>query len=48
MPFGCVAYLCPYMEAWYSPEQMTDLRAAIATLETAHQELRTALLSESA
>lgn len=43
MPFGCVAFLCPYMDGWYSPEQLAALRAAIAELQEAHAALHAAL-----
>ena len=47
MPFGCVAFICPYMERWYSPEALADLRAGVAELEEAHTSLRAALHAES-
>jgi hypothetical protein len=46
MPFGCVAFLCSYMEDWYTPDQMAALRAAIADLDHAHRELRDVLLCD--
>jgi len=44
MPIGCVTFLCPYMEEWYSPEQMTELRAETKALKHAHAQLQAALL----
>ena len=44
-PFGCVAFLCPYMENWYSSEQLAALRAAVAELTAAHAALQAELLA---
>jgi hypothetical protein len=44
MPIGCVTFLCPYMETWYSPTQLAGLRRAIDELIQVHTQLRTALL----
>jgi hypothetical protein len=46
MPCGCVAFICPYMEAWYPPEQLAALRERVASLLEAHAALREALLGE--
>jgi hypothetical protein len=43
VPFGCAAYICPYMEAWYPPEQLAELRSAVAELRVAHSVLHDAL-----
>jgi hypothetical protein len=44
MPFGCVAFVCHFMEEWYPAEKLTEIRAAIAELETAYRTLRAALV----
>jgi hypothetical protein len=44
MPAGCVTFLCPYMDGWYSAEQLAGLRTAAAELEAAYLALRAALL----
>jgi hypothetical protein len=46
MPCGCVTFICPYMEEWYAPEQLAQIRTAAAELEEAYQALRAALLDE--
>jgi hypothetical protein len=46
MPCGCVAYLCPYMEEWYSEGQLAELRTLVDALKEAYTALRAELLSE--
>ena len=46
MPCGCVTFLCPYMDHWFSEAQMADLRAQTAELKEAYGALRAALLAE--
>jgi hypothetical protein len=46
MPCGCVAFICPYMETWYPPEQLAELRDGVAELQRAYLALRAALLDE--
>ncbi len=46
MPLGCVTFLCPYMDAWYSPAQLAALRAAVAALTEAHTALQAALFAD--
>lgn len=45
MPCGCVAFICPYMEAWYPPDQLAALREEVDRLLEAHAALRAALLA---
>jgi hypothetical protein len=47
MPVGCVAFLCPYMEAWYTPEQIEAFRDGIAALKRAYRALQTAVLADA-
>jgi hypothetical protein len=44
MPIGCVAFICPYMEQWYTSRQLAGLRAMVDELKDAHDRLRAALL----
>jgi hypothetical protein len=44
MPIGCVSFLCPYMEEWYSPQQMGEMRAEVEAVQSAHAQLLAALL----
>jgi hypothetical protein len=44
MPFGCVAFLCPYMKEWYSGEQFVELQAGVDELKAAYVALQAALL----
>jgi len=46
MPFGCVAFICPYMESWFTSAQLAALREDVAQLQQAYRALRTALLAE--
>jgi hypothetical protein len=43
MPCGCVTFICPYMEEWFSPGRLAALRADVARLEEAHATLRAVL-----
>jgi hypothetical protein len=43
VPFGCAAYICPYMEAWYTPDQLAELRSGVDELKQAHAELHAVL-----
>jgi len=46
MPCGCVAFLCPYMESWYSSEQLSELQVGVEELKAAYAALRRELLAE--
>ena len=47
MPIGCVAFLCPYMEKWYSPEQLAELKADVGELQEAYMALQAELLARA-
>ncbi len=47
MPCGCVAFICTYMERWYSPAQLAELEGLIAALRDTYAALRAELLNEA-
>ena len=47
MPIGCVAFVCPYMEKWYSPEQLAELKADVGELQEAYMALQAELLARA-